>query len=115
MEFDSKEFKKLLDKLKEMSLVKFVFVENNFGKWIYSVIGMEGFEEVCFVLDMNKEVIIKVIYNYVKVDNKLGNYLELNYIKFEYMIFLIRDISYYYCLDGNIVIVLMKFKEYEII
>ena len=114
LEFDSKEFKKLLEKLKETSSVKSALVENNSGKRTYSVTGMEGFEEVRFVLDMNKEVITKVIYNYAKVDNKPGNYLELNYTKFEYTTSLTRDISYYYRLDGNTAIVSTKFKEYEI-
>ncbi|ASS47985.1 MAG: hypothetical protein A3D31_01160 [Candidatus Fluviicola riflensis] len=81
MQFDISDLAKWFED--EGSSSKTTLVSNTSGIRVYSITGVEGFEEVLVTLDMNQKSIKHIHYAYAKDSEYNGRFVELNYTKFK--------------------------------
>src|SRR3989344_231445 len=75
------EEKMMMITTKKEIIKKTKLVSNTSGVRVYSITGVEGFEEVLVTLDMNQKSIKHIHYAYAKDSEYNGRFVELNYTK----------------------------------
>lgn len=85
-DIDVKSLKKFFESEQNNETVKKqktkLLTENN-GIRAYQMTGMDGMKEIIFELDINRKKIKKIIYHYSENSGVSGQYMVLNYEKFE--------------------------------
>lgn len=115
MDIDVKALKKLLDtdETTKSPTIKLLSNANNIKK--YSVTGVDGFNEVQIVLDMNKLAIMSISYEYEATDLG-GQFVQLEYTSFVYDSDLSQELSTtkYFSLNGGAIELTERFKDYTL-
>lgn len=115
MNFDLKSLKKLISQESDSkSVVK--LVANSNGSRTYSITNIESIDEIRITLNINKLVITSISYQYSNDSEYQGQYILINYTKFECNIDLTNSLkqSNFFTFSGSNVILNSRLKAYTL-